>query len=1001
MITAEFKRLYKSLNPAQRQAVDTIEGSVMVIAGPGTGKTQTLTLRIANILLKTQTNPENILALTFTESASYEMRQRLLKIIGTPAYKVEISTFHGFCNEVIARYPDEFPKYIGSVNISEIEQIQFVESILSRSRLKLLKPFGDPLFHVKNITSSINQLKQEGVSVEDLDKAIKKSEEDFGRINDLHHEKGKFKGKLKGKYALLQKNIQKNKELLSIYKKYESELTQRRVYDYNDMLLSVVSVLEKNSQMLLRLQELYQYILVDEHQDTNAAQNKLVQLLASYFHNPNLFVVGDVKQSIFRFQGANLENFLFFQKLYPDAKLISLQQNYRSVQPILDAATSLITKNVRTDIFAGKKTLISKKNGSKDPIKIINFEKGDIEQYFVVNDINKKILDNVPLGEIAVLSRRNADLRPFARALSQYGLDYVLEAEDDILTDPQIQKLLFIFEAIADFGSDTKLIRAMHIDFFQIDQLDIYKLMNLSKEKKISIYEILSANEYAPVKFKKPGKIRLFFKKVNDWNKQKYNDSLVNFFASIVNNSGCIQYLQKIPGFTDNMEKISALYDEVKSLSVRNPKVTLDDFLSYLKQLEKHQFSIRKSANIRTRNAIRLMSVHRAKGLEFDYVYIVKAVDGIWGSSRQRASFFNLPWLQLGIKADIETDEQLEDERRLFYVALTRARFGVTVSYSTISEDNKEQLPSQFLFEIDPKFKIILEATSFEEFFAQNRQIIFDPKKYKKPGVKNKEYFANLFTQQGLSPTALNNYLDCPWKYFYRNLLRLPVLRTRSLIFGELVHQTLHELVLSIKKKRLNKKEFIARYVNWLDKQAVSDADYVELYKKGKEVLGNFYTKKTKNWSKDLLSEIGIRGVELTEGVFVNGRIDMIDPVGPYNEVVVYDFKTGQPKTKAQIKGETKNGNGDYYRQLVFYQLLMDLYYSGRYKMVKGVIEFVEPDKQKKFRSEEFVISGREVEELYKLVLQTADEIVNLSFWNKKCGDEKCEYCALRSVMSS
>jgi DNA helicase-2/ATP-dependent DNA helicase PcrA len=207
-----FEKAYKELNRSQQDAVNTIEGPVMVVAGPGTGKTQVLTLRIANILLKTQINPENILALTFSESASHQMRQRLLSIIGTPAYRVEISTFHSFANSIIQNYPEEFGNLISSQSISEDEQIEYLEKIIEGTDLKILRPWGDTFFYVKDILSAIGDLKKEGISPEKLSEVLKIQREDFKNIPDLYHEKGKFKGEMKGKYADEIKNMDKLKE---------------------------------------------------------------------------------------------------------------------------------------------------------------------------------------------------------------------------------------------------------------------------------------------------------------------------------------------------------------------------------------------------------------------------------------------------------------------------------------------------------------------------------------------------------------------------------------------------------------------------------------------------------------------------------------------------------------------------------------------------------------------------------------------------------------------
>ncbi|MBX4190371.1 UvrD-helicase domain-containing protein, partial [Candidatus Parcubacteria bacterium] len=226
-----FQELYKKLNKAQKEAVDAIEGPVMVVAGPGTGKTQILTLRIANILQKTQVEPGNILALTFTESGVVSMRKRLAEIIGTPAYSVSIKTFHGFCNDVIKNYPEEFPHIIGSTSITEVEQITILEQALQKLALKDLKPFGDPFYYVRSILGAINDLKREGITPQQFKELVIKEAAQFETMDDRYHEKGAHKGKMKGELQKLEKNIRKNQELSEIYQHYQDHLAQSKQYD--------------------------------------------------------------------------------------------------------------------------------------------------------------------------------------------------------------------------------------------------------------------------------------------------------------------------------------------------------------------------------------------------------------------------------------------------------------------------------------------------------------------------------------------------------------------------------------------------------------------------------------------------------------------------------------------------------------------------------------------------------------------------------------------------
>ena len=263
MITPQFEESYKRLNAAQKEAVDTIEGPVMVIAGPGTGKTQILTLRIANILLKTDTAPSSILVLTFSESAALQVRNRLASLIGSPAYRVDINTFHGFCNEVIKNNLEEFPHLVSSESMTDVEQIEIVEKIILDNSFVYLKPIGEPLHYLRTSISAINDLKKENISPLRFREVLEKQREDFEKIEDLYHEKGKYKGEMKGKYKDLEKEIAKNEELSFIYEEYQDQLVSQKLYDFNDMLLEVVRALDENQDLRLRLQERYQYILVD------------------------------------------------------------------------------------------------------------------------------------------------------------------------------------------------------------------------------------------------------------------------------------------------------------------------------------------------------------------------------------------------------------------------------------------------------------------------------------------------------------------------------------------------------------------------------------------------------------------------------------------------------------------------------------------------------------------------------------------------------------------
>lgn len=997
---SSFEKIYQSLNPAQKKAVDSVEGPVMVIAGPGTGKTQILTLRIANILLATQVNPDNILALTFTDSAVLSMRKRLSEIIGTLSYRVEITTFHSFCNDVIHAYPEDFPHLIASSSISEIEQIQLLEEIVERSKIEILKPFGDPFYYLKTILGAINDLKKEGISVRDFKTGIDKQISDFAKISDLYHEKGPYKGAMKGKYSQRQRNIQKQEELLSLYEKYQQALQEKKMYDFNDMLIEVILNLAKNKDLLLRIQEVYQYVLVDEHQDTNSAQNRLIELICNFHPNPNLFVVGDEKQAIFRFQGASLENFLYFQNLYPQAILINLQSNYRSTQTILNAAGSLIKKNISSGIIE-KVDLKSSTKYKEEKVKVAALDDFFGEYFFLAEDIQTKITQGISPKEIAVLSRNNRDLLGLVDVFSQKGIQFNIEADLNIFIDPQIKKLLLLLKAIQNYGQDLETIMVLHGDYLKINPLDLYKIIKVANSTRQTVCELISKREnLAEAQIEDQDKLIKFGHLLSGWKECLENENLETLFAKVLNESGLLDHIIKLPNSLELLDKLTALFEEVKLQTVKNPQFSLGDFLNYLDLLKQHNLLVKRPPKTTLREGVRLMTVHKAKGQEFEYVYIINVFDGHWGNMRKRSTGIDIPWEYFGVKLEIGLDlEENEDERRLFYVSLTRAKKGATISYSTCSLEGKEQLPSQFISEIDDDFKQILDTTRFNQQFGLKKEVIFAPKNLSTKQVKNQQFFQELFLERGLSVSGLNNYLKCPWRFFYRNLLALPQPNDRNMMFGSAIHKALSKYVSDLNKGVASNLRLIEGFIDSLSQQPLRQKDFDELVKKGQRILQNYFDKRLIKWEKGIESEVKIKGVRLTPEIKLNGVIDLIEKK-ENNKAVIYDFKTGKPKTRGEIEGTTINSSGDYLRQLIFYKLLIDKYFNGRLNVIEGVIDFIDTDVKGKIRSEVFEITKQQVGELEKLILRVSKEIINLEFWDFRCNDKDCEYCQLRALMN-
>jgi len=1031
-----FEERYKMLNPEQRQAVDTLEGPVMVIAGPGTGKTEVLGMRIANILRSKKTTPERILALTFTESGAVSMRKRLVELIGADAYRVEISTFHGFANRIIRDYPDYFPTIIGANSITEIDQVSILRALIDDLPLKDLRPFGDRYFHLRAILGSINELKQQGVAPELFSAIAADAKKDFYDNPDLINQSGKYEGKMKGKYATAAKQTERNVELATIYAEYQKALTVARQYDYSDMIMYVALALEHDDELTQVLQHAYEYFLVDEHQDTNDAQNKIIELIAGgeagavhgagggVAARPNLFVVGDEKQAIYRFQGASLENFHYFRDHYNDVWLITLRNNYRSTQAILDAAQNVSPREV---------TLVAKAGHAEVPAHLAVLSSPAVEYYFIARKI-KELVEGargatpVKAEEIAVLYHNNKDVVPLAEMLEKQHVLFNIESNQDVLGDEEIKKLVRVLRAVQHFGSDVWLAEALHVDFLGISPIDVYKLSSYASKERRKMYEVMqypAGLAAAGVSDASAAAYARLFQHLSEWKRASKNRGAAEAFEMIVYQSGFIEAVLNHPVATEKLAKLHALFDLLKSFIERKKNYTLDDFFAYLDLMEEHDIAIRGKDTVHLPGRVRLMTAHGSKGQEFEYVFIINGVDRKWGSRTHKESIKLPTKIYRGVAeatsaADAANDEdakaasELADERNVFYVALTRARKELFITMAKNDRDGKEQLPTQFIAELKEEILAPLDVSLYEKDFAEHRTAIeFTPASVsgahgpKVPELKDKEFLNELFRAQGISVTALNNYLECPWAYFYRNLVRIPEAPNKNLSFGNAVHAALKSYFDALSGidgasgEDRGKTYLVRHFEESLAHEPIKESEYEEALEKGRRALPLFYDAYRPTWSSRALNEARVDALPLEDGTLINGKLDRIEFLGAADAALepvrVIDYKTGKPKTRNDVEGNTASSDGNYKRQLVFYKLLLDK--EGKRDMRDGVIQFIEPDDRGKMHREEFAITPGEVKVLEAQVVQVAREILDLSFWDKGCHDPDCKYCELRKGM--
>lgn len=985
-----FNVAYNKLNPAQKEAVDTIEGPVMVIAGPGTGKTQILTLRIANILKVTDARPENILALTFTEAGARAMRERLHTYIGQSAYRVNIHTFHEFAGNLIRLYPDSYQRAVGGRPASDLEKVSIIESIIETGKVRSLRPHGNPAFYVKPIMSALSLLKREYITPDKFVAIIDKQEENLSHTPKFH-EKGAHKGKVRGEYQKLEKELVKNRELLFVYRAYDNALTSQNLYDFEDMIFETVEALEKNEDMLRDLQERYQYILADEHQDVNGSQNRILELLASFHDRPNLFVVGDEKQAIFRFQGASLENFLFFEEQFPHTKTIALTENYRSVQGVLDLAQELITEvDSPASALRVPLTAFSKNIGSIEK-KVFVHEA--IEDEELVINIKKLIEEGVKPEEIAVIVRSNKEVEALAVALRLFGLPANATADGDILYHPITTAVRSLIRSVLEPANEEALFSVLHAPYWGISRTDLVKVLQARSYARSLAKILCDEANLVSLELDNQQALTNVVTILDEARERLVHEAPHRILQFLLEKSGFIAHLMKTDGL-ESGRVVRRLYDEIESQVRTHETSTLLDISNMFSTRIAHGLPLNAPYIHTNRSAVQVMTAHKSKGLEFEQVFIPHLNDVRWGDST-RATYFRIPITK---QVDDEAYDALDDERKLLYVAMTRAKTGLHLSSAKQNSDGRPFSGSPLLDEIGQTLIKEIDISKFETEFNPLSSLSL----VGKPVLIDNKFLQLTLTERGLSATSLNNYLLSPWNYFYRNVLRIPELQAESAQFGTALHNTLRKATLfRANNNTLPDVNLLKSYLeSELDKLPLNVHSYTRFHERGLEALLTYLDYVGPNLPPVTREEVKFEaklktGMEDFPEVLLTGNIDRLDYDLEGNLIRVVDYKSGKPKTRGYIEGTVKDGTGDYKRQLTFYALLLSLQDDERLHTRNGLLTFVEADEKGKVHEEPYTIAEEEVEELKELIIRVTREIATGEFLKQSCDPAVCDYCEL------
>ena len=1018
------------LNAKQKEAVEYLEGPLLVLAGPGTGKTQLLSEKVAYILKNTDTNPENILCLTFTETGAANMRERLKTIVGKDGLKVNIGTYHAFGSEILAQYKNYSLEYDRKLDaaIDEVTQFKIVKSLQDNlPGTDILK--GD---NIKDIISVIGEAKAAGLSAEELGAIAKQNIEDskvlseaispllenvvprvfdesynnaykpiydllksysdgtslvafkthsrpFGQAYSLESDTPKspkieriitilakdleqaiqsaelthqmslltkwknthFEKTERGEYRL--KDRVANKKLLSVASlmgSYEEYLKENGLYDFNDMIEEAVKVLRSDDGFRLTLEERYQFIMLDEFQDTNPSQFAIVKALTDY-EKPMIMAVGDDDQAIYEFQGALASNLTDFKEYY-GAHVVTLVENYRSTQEILNFSREIIRQ--APDRFADKELVAHKESPDSSQILRYEFAASDAEYGFIAKEIAKLIKSGVKQSEIAVISYKRKYFEPLLPYLKMYPeIKIAYEKRDDLFEDEKIHEILtiarFVYELIYEKKSTVQMLELLSYGFFDLPILEVIKLAGKARSEHRAIFDVMIDSdddrlravaeyfaELARIAFSEPLEIFLDklisimkIEKLDTYERFCFYENLASLRGKLIKHCG---------------EKVLKLKDLVEMV---------DDYLAADMPL------VTSSPYRDADEAIQVLSAHKAKGLEFEYVFIISADHTAWGKGKGNNNLLALPKNLTQIRHTGMTDSE---KLRILYVALTRAKKSLIITNSLHDFNGKSPERLEYFEEYADGEDVVSPFLPTKKVRQMYEAVASDVsednvKNWLMPYIANNPDMIALYRERvkkfRMSASALTSFIDVayagPEKFFKSYILQVPrESETEALAHGDLVHKVFEKVT----NAGFGDEEAVKYYLSELDKKELSTDIIRSLREKGPADLA-VALKEFGSILRGGKAEVDFAPEKLViDGVPVTGKIDHMIIDDEKKVIEIYDFKTGKyHKEKWQSHATLYK----YMLQLGFYKLLLNNSPKyAKYKVEKAHILFVTPD---------------------------------------------------------
>lgn len=961
--------ILKNLNSEQLKAVTTTEGPLLIIAGAGTGKTAVIAHRIAHIIGKKLAKPSEILALTFTDKAAGEMEERVDILTPYGFIDTWISTFHAFGDRILRDNALDIGLTPDFKVLSRPQQVLFFQQNLFRFQLDYFRPLSNPTKFISAILSFFSRLKDENVSPEEFTKFVKsqKAQDQEDKIE-----------------------IQKLNELAQAYQSYERFKEEAGFLDFGDQVVKAIELFQKRPKILAEYQDQFKYILVDEYQDTNYAQNELVKLLAQKYQN--ICVVADDDQSVYRFRGAAISNVLEFKDNYPKAVQVVLTQNYRSTQAILNSSYRLIRHNDPDRLEVQNK--IDKKlksvGGAGVPPQEIFADTISEEADTVAAEIEKLMAKKkYQYKDFAILVRANSQADHFLRALNMKGVPHKFVGSSGLYQQPEVSVLISFLTAISNFEESLNLFSLITSDVYEMPAIDAIKLTSYAKRKNRSLFYIiknlgtidsqdieLSSESQAIVE-----RVVVDLEESIDLSKTETAGRVLYKFLE---KTGYLKKLERGNGVESQVkiQNIAKFFDKVKEFENVAKVHSVSQFVDYLEAIRSAGDDPATVEFDPDTDAVNVMTVHAAKGLEFPVVFLVNLVADRF-PVRFRGDAIEVP--QGLIKETLpQGDWHMQEERRLFYVGATRAKNLLYFSWSRDVGGARAKKISPFVLEALDKAKssadlIKLSPIEKIEKFApalprETQQVMFDVDVLK------------------LTQGSIDDYLTCAYKYRYIHVLRVPILRHHTIAYGSALHSAVGAFLTSKKNGHmLTLPQTLEIFERVWDSEGFLTVEHEEKRKsQGKLAIESFWKRQSKITQNPTLIESKF-SFSLKE-VTVVGRFDRVD-IASGSKVHIIDYKSSE-----NIDQERANAQAKESMQLAIYAL----YYWKRHKILpeKLTLHFLENGVEGSYAP-----TQKDLDKTEKIILETAENIRadtkknHFSAKPKYFGREPaCVYCAYNTI---